>query len=64
MLHAMLWNAMVWYDELDCMLGYEIPMLCYDISMLCNAIVYVVKDIIELTVLHKQIFDFLWFLHI
>ena len=39
----MLCYAMLCYG-LDCLVRYEISMLCYGISMLCYAMVYVVKD--------------------
>lgn len=60
MLYAMLWYAMVWYDERDSMLWYEIPMLWYEIpmlcihiSMLCYSKVYIVKHMLELNVYLK-----------
>lgn len=48
MLYAMLWydirNENLW----DCMLLYAIPMLWYENWMVCYALVFVVKDILDL----------------
>lgn len=64
-LYAMLWYMyfIVWYEDWDYMLWFEIPvlcfeipMLCYEMSMLCYALVYVVKDMLHLTAVCSNIF--------
>lgn len=62
MLYAVLWYGMTkenlwdWNIWHAISMQYEISMLYYEISFLCYAKLYVVKDIIELTV--TQLLDF------
>lgn len=41
-------DCMLWYQIPK--LWYEIEILCFEISILCYAMMYVVKEMLELTV--------------
>lgn len=48
MMNESLKDCMLWYQIPK--LWYEIEILCFEISILCYAMMYVVKEMLELTV--------------